>query len=71
MQSRCQLPGQLAPYLEQPLPDSGRQLREDEVRLAMGIFEEARGELLLEITTRMRWPRWKTSDVGYISMVNS
>ena len=30
-----------------------------------------RGKLLLEMSRRIRWPRLKTSDVGYISIVNS
>src|ERR1019366_3320043 len=31
-------------------------------------FTSKRGKLLLEISRRMRWPRWNTSEVGYISM---
>ena len=34
-------------------------------------FTSKRGKLLLEISRRMRCPRLNTSDVGYISMVNS
>ena len=34
-------------------------------------FTSKRGKLLLEMSSRMRWPRWNTSDVGYISIVNS
>ena len=34
-------------------------------------FTSNRGKLLLETSTRIRWPRRNTSDVGYISIVNS
>src|SRR5689334_19482067 len=34
-------------------------------------FTSKRGKLLLEISNRILWPRPKTSDVGYISTVNS
>ena len=32
-------------------------------------FTSKRGKLLLDISKRILWPRWKTSDVGYISSV--
>src|SRR5215813_13522335 len=34
-------------------------------------FTSKRGKLLLEISRRMRWPRRKRMEVGYISMVSS